>query len=74
MTPLQALAIALDAERRAHAFFERVYRTADDPALRALAQEMMTEESEHIAVVQHLLQRCLEPLADCSAVCDGDCC
>jgi hypothetical protein len=38
-----------------------------------VAQEMMTEESEHIAVVQDLLQRCLDPLADCAAACDGDC-
>ena len=43
MTPRQALAIALHAERRAQAFFEHVYWTAVDPALRALAKEMVAE-------------------------------
>lgn len=55
MTPHQALAIALDAERRASAFFESVHGTADDPALRALAQDMAMEEHEHIAMIERAL-------------------
>ncbi|HXM80578.1 MAG TPA: ferritin family protein [Burkholderiales bacterium] len=57
MTPRQALAIALEAERRAQAFFERVFSTADDPALRALAREMAAEEQEHVALIERLLER-----------------
>ena len=56
MTPHQALAIALSAERRASAFFESVRRTADDPALRALAQDMAMEEKEHIAMIERALE------------------
>jgi rubrerythrin len=61
MTPRQALAIALDAERRAQAFFEHVYWTSSDPALRALAREMAAEEREHVAFVARLLERTPEP-------------
>jgi len=52
-----ALAIALDAEKRAQAFFSHVHRTAADPALRALAQEMAAEEDTHIALVERELAR-----------------
>jgi len=55
MTPRQALAIALHAEQRAQAFFEHVYWTTTDPALRALAKEMAQEEREHVSVVGTIL-------------------
>lgn len=64
MTPRRALAIALDAEMRAKAFFEHVYRTARDPALRALAQEMAMEEKEHVAMVALQLERTPEADGD----------
>lgn len=57
MTPRQALAIALQAEKRARAFFEHVVRSAADPALRALAQEMAAEEAGHIALIDVALAR-----------------
>jgi len=64
MTPRHALAIALHAERRALAFFEKVFWMAQDPALRALAREMAAEEREHVALVSQMLdgtpQRSLE--------------
>ena len=62
MTPRQALAIALHAERRAQAFFEHVYWTAADPALRALAKEMAAEEREHVALVAQLIESTPQPL------------
>ncbi|MBI3371206.1 MAG: ferritin family protein [Betaproteobacteria bacterium] len=61
ITPYQALAIALDAEKRAQQFFEYVFRTSCDPALHALAQEMAAEESEHIAIVSEELARTPDP-------------
>jgi len=61
MTPRQALAIALHAEQRAQAFFEHVYWTSSDPALRALAREMAAEEREHVAFVARLLEQTPEP-------------
>jgi len=57
MTPRRALEIALAAEQRAQAFFEHVFMTAADPALRALAQEMAMEEQEHVQLVEGLLAR-----------------
>jgi rubrerythrin len=62
MTPRQALAIALHAERRAQAFFEHVYWTAADPALRALSREMAAEEREHVALVAKLIESTPQPL------------
>lgn len=56
MTPRQALAVALHAEQRAHAFFEHVCLTASDPALRALAREMAAEEREHVAMLARLIE------------------
>jgi rubrerythrin len=61
MTPRQALAIALHAEQRAQVFFEHVYWTSSDPALRALAREMAAEEREHVAFVANLIEHTPEP-------------
>lgn len=56
MTPHQALAIALTAEKRARDFFESVRHTAEDPAVRALAQEMAMEESGHVSQVLRMME------------------
>ena len=61
MTPRNALAIALAAERRAQAFFEQVYWTTSDPALRALAREMAAEEREHVEMIANMLGETPEP-------------
>jgi rubrerythrin len=55
MTPRQALAISLQAERRALAFFEQVAWSASDPALRSLAREMAAEEREHVILLASML-------------------
>lgn len=68
LTPRQALAIALEAERRAQQFFADVRATADDPALRALAQEMAAEELGHIAMVERALARTPEGRVDWARV------
>jgi len=57
MTPRGALRIALGAEQRAQAFFERVLLTAGDPALRALAREMAADEQEHVQLIERMLER-----------------
>lgn len=61
MTPRMALAIALQAEMRAQAFFEGVFMTCDDPALRALAREMAAEEQEHVLLIEQLLESTPQP-------------
>ena len=72
ITPRQALAIALRAEQRAQAFFERVLISADDPALRALAREMALEEQEHAGMIERLLERTPEPWVDWASVYERD--
>ena len=72
MTPRQALAIALHAERRAQAFFEHVFWTAQDPALRALAKEMAAEEREHVAYIARLLGDTPVPSLDTTLVFERD--
>ena len=52
--PREAAEAALQAERRARAFFEHVWRTAQEDALRALAGEMAAEESQRIAELARL--------------------
>jgi rubrerythrin len=68
MTPRHALSIALHAEQRALAFFEHVFWTSSDPALRALAKEMAAEESEHVSMVSKLLGRTAEPTLDTTLI------
>ena len=71
ITPRQALGIALDAERRAEAFFESAVLAVDDPALRALACEMALEEGEHIRIVERLIERTPDPAVDWASVHEG---
>ncbi|HET7365490.1 MAG TPA: ferritin family protein [Burkholderiales bacterium] len=68
MTPRQALAIALRAEQRAQAFFEYVYWTSADPALRALAKEMAAEEREHVTIVGRMLSDTPESSLDTTLI------
>jgi rubrerythrin len=62
MSPRQALLIALAAEKRAAAFFERALMAAEDPALRTLAAEMALEEQEHVSIVERMLERTPAPV------------
>jgi len=71
MTPRQALAIALQAEKRARAFFQHVQREAGDPALRALAKEMAAEEAEHMGLLERTLARAHDPFVDWASVFEG---
>lgn len=68
ITPRQALAIALEAEKRAQAFFERVLLTCEDPELRALAREMAQEESDHVSMVAQLVERTPDPVVDWASI------
>lgn len=61
LTPRQALAIALDAERRAREFFTTAARVATDPQARALARRLAAEEDEHIAALLAVMARTPAP-------------
>lgn len=64
MTERRALEIALQAEKRARAFFEQVARVAGDPGVRALAQEMAAEEAEHELLIRRMLMHVPSTQAD----------
>jgi rubrerythrin len=68
LTPHSALKIALEAERRALAFFESARARATDPALAALAGEMAAEEGVHFAWVQSAIRRTPDPVIDWGAI------
>jgi rubrerythrin len=57
VTPLRALALALDAELRARAFFEQAARVCGDEETRALALEMAAEEAEHAVLIEGMIAR-----------------
>lgn len=62
MTPYHAIKIALEAEQRAKAMFARVAGTTNDPEVRALAEELATEESEHVSWLEDALAKAPRPL------------
>jgi len=55
--PVRALALALDAELRARAFFEQAARVCGDEETRVLALEMAAEEAEHAALIEGMIAR-----------------
>lgn len=55
MTAEGAIRIALGAEERARALFERIARTTDDPELSALARGLAAEENEYIHMLKESL-------------------
>lgn len=44
----QAMEIALESEKRGHAFYKKVYDEAKNPEIRTLAKEFVEEEAEHV--------------------------
>jgi len=61
MTPVQALEVALENERRAAEFYDRVARTSEDQAVRKLAEEFAAEERQHIGYVEDALAKQDDP-------------
>lgn len=54
MGPQEALVLALDGERRGHAYYLAIAATTPDPELRALAGEFAAEEAEHVRELEKL--------------------
>jgi rubrerythrin len=64
MSPHDALKVALEAERRARAYFEEVFAAAADPDLKTLAASMIQEEQQHIDWVERALAAAPDPNID----------
>lgn len=61
MTPWHALQLSLAGEKRALAYFTSIVETAKDPKVKAMAAELVEEETEHVNLVHRLLRRYPEP-------------
>jgi rubrerythrin len=71
MTPRHALEIALAGEKRALAFFEGAMLGTADPMVRTLARELAADETDHIAMLEKLLER-TPPVVDWASVYDRE--
>lgn len=63
MHPWHALRMALDAEQRAHDFFEGLAQRCEADEMRRAAQQLQADEREHIVLLEAWLQRFPEPPA-----------
>ena len=61
MTPHMALEIALEAEVRAKAFFDRIGAESHDPSVQELAREFAQDEAAHIAWVRDAMAGLAKP-------------
>jgi rubrerythrin len=53
--------MALEAEKRALAFFSGIVETTKDPKIKQAAAEFVEEEAEHVNLVHRLLRKYPEP-------------
>ncbi|MFT3956406.1 MAG: ferritin family protein [Piscinibacter sp.] len=53
-----ALQLALDGERRGHAYYAGIAATSSDAELRGIARQFADEEAEHVAELEKLLAGC----------------
>jgi len=59
--PFHALLMALDSERRAKAYFERIHENARDPEVKKLAAQFAREEAQHVAWLEKALAKEPQP-------------
>ena len=52
-----ALELALDGERRGHAFYADIASTTGDPEVKAMAREFAAEEAEHVVELEKWIGR-----------------
>ncbi len=57
MTPDYAMDLALDSEKRGHAFYAEVAKTTTDPEVRMMAEEFAAEEADHVAQLERWIER-----------------
>jgi rubrerythrin len=61
MTPWHALQLSLAGEKRALAYFTSIVEATKDAKVKALAEELVEEETEHVNLVHRLLLRYPKP-------------
>jgi rubrerythrin len=63
-SPHDALAVALEAEQRARAFYEQVFAAAGDPDVKLLAAALAQEEARHVEWLESALAAASDPHGD----------
>jgi len=61
MTVWHALALALDSEKRGHAFYATLAEKSADPNVRRLAAEFAEEEAEHVEILEKWIANTPKP-------------
>ena len=57
----QAWKLAIEREKEAHEFYMRVYRTSQDPAVKALFHHLAQQESTHQQLLEDEFDRMFRP-------------
>lgn len=58
MSAREALALALESERRGHAYYAAIAATSADPEVRRLAHDFAQEEAEHVRELERRIANC----------------
>jgi rubrerythrin len=64
MTPHHALLMALDSEKRGHAYYAGLADSHENDRIRTLAREFADEEAEHVALLEAMLAKYPAPAPD----------
>jgi len=57
MSPLKAYWVALDAEKKAFAFYDQALRYVTQPEVKALFEELRDEEAEHVQMIEEIIAK-----------------
>ena len=57
MSELKAYQVALQAEKKAFAFYDRALRNVKDPEVKALFEELREEEAEHVRMIEEIIAK-----------------
>lgn len=57
MSPLDAYLVALSSERKAFAFYDLALRYVSQPDVKALFEELRSEEAEHVRMIEEIIKK-----------------
>ncbi|MBK9116946.1 MAG: ferritin family protein [Betaproteobacteria bacterium] len=57
MSPLSAYMVALSSEKKAFAFYDLALRYVTQPDVKALFEELRTEEAEHVQMIESIIAK-----------------
>ena len=57
MSPLRAYQVALSSERKAHAYYDEALNYVTQPDVKALFEELRSEEAEHVQMVEDIIAK-----------------